>query len=64
LGGNGRILSIFSAAPTGDWVTRFSPVLMTYLLRYVSGVTILEKSLKSAKSGYKEYAATTNAFIS
>ena len=31
--------------------------------RRVSGVTMLEKSLKESKPGYKEYVETINAFI-
>jgi steroid 5-alpha reductase family enzyme len=44
-------------------LTIFSPILMTFLLVKVSGVAMLEKSLKSAKTDYDEYAAHTNAFI-
>ncbi len=51
------------ALAAGGWYTLFSPVIMNYLLRYVSGVTMLEKSLKPAKPGYEAYASTTNAFI-
>lgn len=51
------------ALAAGGWFTLFSPLLMTYFLRYVSGVTMLEKSLKPAKPGYAEYVARTNAFI-
>ena len=37
--------------------------LMTFLLRRVSGVTLLEKSLVKRREGYTEYVATTSAFI-
>jgi len=36
---------------------------MSVLLRYVSGVIMLEKSLMSSKPGYAEYMRSTNAFI-
>jgi steroid 5-alpha reductase family enzyme len=36
---------------------------MSILLRKVSGVTLLEKSLKKRKEGYNEYVARTSAFI-
>jgi steroid 5-alpha reductase family enzyme len=36
---------------------------MTYLLVKVSGVALLEKTLKSEKPGYKEYVERTSAFI-
>jgi steroid 5-alpha reductase family enzyme len=38
-------------------------VLMTVLLRRVSGVTLLEKSLVKRRAGYTEYVARTSAFI-
>ena len=40
----------------------FSPILMTYLLLKVSGVTMLERTMKD-KPGYVEYMGRTNAFI-
>jgi steroid 5-alpha reductase family enzyme len=36
---------------------------MTLLLRNVSGVAMLEKTLKETKPGYKEYVENTNAFF-
>lgn len=51
------------AAAAGGYWTIFSPIIMTLLLRRVSGVTMLEKSLKESKPGYKEYVETTNPFI-
>ena len=38
-------------------------VVMTVLLRRVSGVTLLEKSLKKRREGYEEYIARTSPFI-
>jgi len=38
-------------------------VAMSILLRRVSGVTLLEKSLKKRKEGYNDYVARTSAFI-
>ena len=38
-------------------------VVMTILLRRVSGVALLEKSLSKRKEGFAEYAARTSAFI-
>jgi steroid 5-alpha reductase family enzyme len=51
------------ALAAGGWWTIFSPILMTTLLLRVSGVTLLEKTLKEEKPGYKEYAETTPEFI-
>jgi steroid 5-alpha reductase family enzyme len=39
------------------------PILMTTLLRRVSGVTLLEKSLVKRRPGYPEYVRRTSAFI-
>ena len=52
----------FLAATSGYWWTIFSPVIMTLLLLRVSGVTLLEKTMKT-RSGYEEYIRTTNGFI-
>ncbi|MEJ2759174.1 MAG: DUF1295 domain-containing protein [Anaerolineales bacterium] len=51
------------ALANGGWWTVFSPLIMTYLLRNVSGVTMLEKTLKNTKPGYEKYVRTTNAFF-
>lgn len=45
------------------WWTVFSPAFMTYLLKKVSGVALLEKTLKNAKPGYEEYVRRTSPFI-
>ena len=46
----------------GAWWTIFSPLVMTYLLMRVSGVTLLEKTLNQ-RAGYASCAARTNAFF-
>lgn len=51
------------AAAAGGWWTMFSPILMTLLLVRVSGVALLEKTLKDKKPGYAEYKERTSAFI-
>ena len=38
-------------------------LVMTVLLRRVSGVTLLEKSLVKRREGYAEYVATTSPFV-
>lgn len=52
-----------SAAAAGAWWTIFSPIIMTTLLMRVSAVTLLEKTLREEKPGYKEYSETTSEFI-
>lgn len=51
------------AVAAGGWWTVFSPILMTLFLMRVSGVTLLEKTLKEEKTGYREYMETTSEFI-
>lgn len=54
---------LFALATGSGWWTFISPLIMSLFLRYVSGVTMLEKELKITKPGFAEYAETTNAFI-
>ena len=51
------------AAANGAWWTMVSPLLMSFLLMRVSGVTLLERSLKQRRAGYEQYVATTSAFF-
>ena len=52
--GKGQILQVESVV---------SPILMTFLLVRVSGVGLLEKSLKDSKPGYRAYMESTSAFV-
>lgn len=47
----------------GAYWTIFGPALMTYLLLRVSGVTLLERSLRTSRPGYAEYIERTSAFV-
>ena len=51
------------ALGAGGWWTVFSPLLMNYLLVNVSGVAMLESTLKTRKPEYAEYIRRTSAFI-
>lgn len=51
------------ATAAGGYWTVFSPLLMTYLLLRVSGVSLLEKDMGKKKPGYEEYQRRTNAFF-
>lgn len=51
------------ALAAGGWWSIFSPIMMTLLLLQVSGVAMLEKTLKDTKPQYREYIETTSAFI-
>lgn len=44
-------------------ITIISPLLITYMLLKVSGVTLLESSLKERRPEYVEYIKTTSAFV-
>ncbi len=46
------------AAGVGGWATIVSPVLMTWLLLRVSGVTLLEQGLKDTKPGVRRLRAS------
>lgn len=52
---------VIALAAGAAW-TIFSPILMTYLLMKVSGVAMLERTMK-LKPGYEEYVQRTNAFV-
>lgn len=53
---------LFSIA-AGSWLAVLGSVLMTLLIIKVSGVALLEKSLKNNKPEYQEYIRKTSAFI-
>lgn len=50
------------ALAAGKWWTIFSPFLMTYLLIRVSGVAMLERTMKQ-RPGYDEYVRKTSPFL-
>jgi steroid 5-alpha reductase family enzyme len=51
------------ALAAGAWWTILSPALMTFLLMRVSGVVLLEDSLKKTKPAYADYIERTSAFF-
>jgi steroid 5-alpha reductase family enzyme len=56
------LFAIALSVPGGIWGI-VGPIVMTILLRRVSGVTLLERSLVKRRPGYAEYVARTNAFV-
>ena len=54
---------LLALSAPGAWWTLYSPILMTLLLRYVSGVTLLEQSLVKNRPGYAHYLETTSPFF-
>lgn len=53
---------LFSAA-TGNYLALIGPVLMTWLIIRVSGVSMLERTLIHTKPEYAEYVSGTSAFF-
>lgn len=45
------------------WATIFAPILMSFLLLRVSGVTMLDAHLSRTKPGYADYVRRTSAFF-
>jgi Predicted membrane protein len=55
-------MALGAAGLAGAWAL-VSPLLMTVLLLKVSGVTLLEKDIGERRPAYRDYVATTPAFI-
>lgn len=53
---------LMATAVPGGWITFASPLLITYLLRYVSGVPMLEHKYESHPE-FQLYKARTSVFI-
>lgn len=51
------------ALSVGAWWTVFAPLLMTFLLVRVSGVSLLEKTLAAEKPAYSAYVREVPAFL-
>jgi steroid 5-alpha reductase family enzyme len=56
-------LSFVAIGLGAAWWTLVGPVVMSVLLMRVSGVTLLESSLRERKPGYADYTRNTNAFF-
>jgi steroid 5-alpha reductase family enzyme len=56
-------LFLVACAVPGGWTSVVSPLLITWLLLRVSGVTLLEAGLTRTKPGYAEYVRRTSAFV-
>ncbi|QDC44179.1 DUF1295 domain-containing protein [Methylophilus medardicus] len=53
---------LIGAATGNPWVW-ISPVIMTFLLLKISGVSLMEQTIHSRRPGYAQYVKNTNAFI-
>lgn len=56
-------LGAMALAVPGGFVALLGPLVMTGLLLRVSGVALLERSLRRSKPGYADYVARTSAFV-
>jgi len=54
---------LFAAAMPGEWWTVVSPLAITWLLRFVSGVPLLERALVQRIPGYRDYQRRTSAIL-
>ncbi len=54
---------LFALGTKGGWLYIFVPIFMNFLLRFLSGVPMLEENLLKSKPGYKEYMRKTSAFL-
>jgi steroid 5-alpha reductase family enzyme len=54
---------IIAAGTPWGFATVFAPAIMTFMLVRVSGVALLERSIKKRRPGYDEYIARTSSFI-
>jgi len=53
---------LFAVGGDQHW-TVVGPLLITFLLLKVSGVTLLERSLRETKPAYADYERRTSAFV-
>ncbi len=51
------------ALAAGGWWTVISPLIMSFLLMKVSGVAMLEKTIRERRPDYSDYLQSTNAFF-
>ena len=51
------------ALPTGGWLAIVGPIMITFLLMKVSGVTMLDAALVDRRPGYADYIRSTPAFF-
>jgi steroid 5-alpha reductase family enzyme len=51
------------ALSVGAWWSFVGPLLLTFLLLRVSGVSLLEKDIEQRRPAYRDYVRRTNAFL-
>lgn len=55
-------LFIIACSVEKGWITFFGPLVVTLLLRFVSGVPLLEKEFEK-RPGWSQYVRETNCFV-
>jgi steroid 5-alpha reductase family enzyme len=55
-------IGLFTFSASGNWVSFLSPLVITLLLRFVSGVPLLEAKYRN-REDFREYAKKTSVFI-
>ncbi len=55
-------IGIYALSVSGFWLSLISPLLISLLLRYVSGVPMLEEKYKN-RADFREYASKTPVFV-
>lgn len=56
-------LFIIALPVPGGWITVIGPLVITFLLLRVSGVTLLEKDMEERRPKYRDYVRRTSPFI-
>lgn len=57
------IFLVGASAGGWAWIGAVSPIVMTYFLRFVSGVTMLERAMVKRRPAYADYMRRTSAFL-
>jgi steroid 5-alpha reductase family enzyme len=57
------LIAVAGAGIGAAWWSAVSPLLMTFLLLKISGVSLLEQDIGERRPAYRDYIARTNAFI-
>lgn len=54
---------LLASSTEGAWWTFVGPLIMTFFLLRVSGVSLLEKDIAERRPAYRDYVERTNAFL-
>jgi steroid 5-alpha reductase family enzyme len=54
---------LIAVSVTGGWMSVFGPLIMTLLIRFVSGVAMLDRDQIAKRPAYADYIRNTPAFF-